>query len=105
MSLPNVPDINPLITLKREEVYHLLLASVAMEEIGMSHIMNAEGEKIQKILQSEEACVENLIQVSKTVDRIMRSIMKNQMLLLCKLEDILNMEVPSGACDEECDEE
>lgn len=36
MSLPNVPDITPRITLKREEVFHLLLTSVAMEEISLS---------------------------------------------------------------------
>lgn len=103
MSLPNVPDINPLITLTREKVFYLLLTSVAMEEISLSHIMNAEGEKIQKILNSNDVCLEDLLLVNKSVDRIMRSIMKNQLLLLCKLEDILSLE-QSGKCHEHDEE-
>jgi len=96
MSLPNVPDINPLITLTREKVFHLLLASVAMEEMSMSHILNAEGEKIQKILASDEVSLEDLLRVNQSVERIMRTMMKNQMLLLCKLEDILSLEQSFG---------
>jgi len=91
MSLPTVPDINPVISLTREEVYHLLLTSVAMEELGLSHIMNAEGEKIQKILNSDEVCLESMLMINRSVERILRSIMKNQLLLLCKLEDILTL--------------
>ncbi|MGR6008320.1 hypothetical protein ACT7CZ_05390 [Bacillus cereus] len=48
MSLPNIPDIEPHITLTREEVINLLLSSIAMEEIGLSHLINAEAEKIKK---------------------------------------------------------
>ena len=92
MSLPTVPDINPSITLTREEVYHLLLASVAMEEIGLANIINAEGDKIQKVLAAEEVCLETLLMIGRSVDRILRAVMKNQLLLLCKLEDILGME-------------
>jgi hypothetical protein len=92
MSLPNVPDINPTITLTREEVYHLLLASVAMEELGLANIMNAEGEKIQKFLSSDEVCLEALVMIGRSVERMMRTVMKSQLLLLCKLEDILWLE-------------
>jgi hypothetical protein len=47
MSMPNIPDITPDIDLKREDVINLLLTSIALEEIGISHILNAEGEKLQ----------------------------------------------------------
>jgi len=97
MSLPSIPDINPTITLTREEVFHLLLASVAMEEMGLANIMNAEGEKIQRVLDSGEICLEALVMIGKSVDRILRSVMKNQILLLCKLEDMLGLcEDPDG---------
>ncbi|REK56576.1 MAG: hypothetical protein C6W55_07460 [Thermobacillus sp.] len=96
MSLPTVPDINPHITLTREEVYHLLLASVAMEEIGLANILSAEGEKIRQVLVSEEGCLEALLMIGKSVDHILRSVMKNQLLLLCKLEDILGMDEDPG---------
>lgn len=102
MALPTVPDINPQITLTREEVYHLLLASVAMEEFSLASIMSAEGEKIQRILNSDEVCLEALVMVGKSVDRILRSVMKNQLLLLCKLEDILRLD--GDPEDDECTE-
>lgn len=45
MSQPNLPNITPNITLSRSSVINLLLASIAMEELGLAHIINAEGEK------------------------------------------------------------
>ncbi|WP_163859565.1 hypothetical protein [Paenibacillus elgii] len=104
MSLPNVPDINPLITLKREEVFHMLLASIAMEEIGLSHVLNAEGEKIQRLLLSEDVCLDDMIRLNKSIERILRSIIKNQMLLQFKLEDVLSLE-PTIGPEEDCHEE
>ena len=46
MSYPNLPNITPTITIKREDVINLLLASIAMEELSLAHIINSEGEKI-----------------------------------------------------------
>lgn len=47
MSLPNIPNITPKISLERCDTINLLLSSIALEEIGLSHILNAEGEKLQ----------------------------------------------------------
>ncbi|WP_308018482.1 hypothetical protein [Bacillus sp. SRB3LM] len=43
MSQPNMPNITPNISLTRDDVVNLLLASIALEEMGLSHIINAEG--------------------------------------------------------------
>jgi len=105
MSLPNVPDIQPKITIKREEAVNLLLVSIALEEIGLSHILNAEGEKIQEVLKHHPS-VSDLLAVNKSVERTLRDVIKTQILLQFKLEDTLELTCPPDCKDdEECDEE
>ena len=41
MSLPSFPNVDPAI--QREDAVNQILSSIAMEELGMSHILNAEG--------------------------------------------------------------
>lgn len=95
MSLPNIPDIKPNINLKREDVINLLLASIALEEIGLSHIINAEGEKLQKAIEQSK-CLEELLAVNASVEKTLRTIIKKEMLLQFKLENVL--EIPDGKC-------
>src|SRR5690625_6968249 len=39
VSQPNIPDIDPNISLTREDAINLLLTSIAMEELGLAHII------------------------------------------------------------------
>ncbi|WP_317851460.1 hypothetical protein [Neobacillus bataviensis] len=50
MSLPNIPNITPLISVSVEQTIPLLLSSIALEELALAHIMNAEAEKLQFVL-------------------------------------------------------
>lgn len=50
MSQPFFPHVTPGVTLNREDAIRLILASIAMEELGLSRILNAEGEKLQYVL-------------------------------------------------------
>ncbi|UHA72719.1 hypothetical protein [Paenibacillus sp. 481] len=92
MSMPNIPDIKPEIVLNRPEVINLLLTSIALEEIGMSHIINAEGEKIQAILKNSCVSLDDALKINNSVEKMLRNIIKHQMLLQFKLEDVISLE-------------
>ena len=102
------PDIVPNINLKREKVINLLLASIALEEISLSHIMNAEGEKIQKVLKMEHTSLRDILKINNSVERMLRNVIKKQMLLQFKLEDVIKLaciEEVEEDCEKECDQD
>ncbi len=97
MSLPTIPTITPSISINRTQVVNLLLASVALEELGLAHIINAEGEKLQAVLGTlpglsvKATSISGLLSVNREVRRMLQTVIKNQMLLQFKLEDILDI--------------
>ncbi|AWX58432.1 MULTISPECIES: hypothetical protein [Brevibacillus] len=73
MSQANLPNITPTITLTRDDAIHLLLSSIAIEELGLGHIINAEGEKLQFILETlpgvtaPPATISDLLNINQSV--------------------------------------
>lgn len=94
MSQPTFPTISPEIT--RDEALNMILVSIASEELGLSHIINAEGEKIQYVLgtlpgsSGTDASVEQVIEVNKSVKCLLDSVMQNQVFLKNKMEKVLD---------------
>ncbi|WP_262384785.1 hypothetical protein [Paenibacillus terrae] len=91
MSIPGIPDINPLISLTRKEVIHMILASIAMEEMGLSSTLHAEGEKIQRFVNDEDVCLQDILQLNRSVERVLRGMVNNQILLQHKTGGRLNI--------------
>ncbi|MCA1055428.1 hypothetical protein LCM10_10570 [Rossellomorea aquimaris] len=97
MSFPNIPNVTPSIDIDREDVINLLLASIAFEELGLAHIINAEAEKIQAVLGTlpgsgvvaKNIC--DLMDVNDSVNKTLKTALKTQMLLQFKLEDVLDI--------------
>jgi hypothetical protein len=95
MSMPNIPDVTPNITIKREQVVNLLLASIAFEELGLAHIINAEGEKIQEVIGGKGCKLDDLLAIDKSVDKVLKDIIKKEILLQFKFDNILEL-IDSG---------
>ncbi|MFT4144800.1 MAG: hypothetical protein QM644_10130 [Mobilitalea sp.] len=95
MSIPNFPIISPEIT--REKALTMILASIAMEELGISHIINAEGEKIQYVLNDlvnktgSAATVDDILCVNKSVESLLDVLMQSQVFLKNKMEKVLEI--------------
>lgn len=73
----------------------MIVASIAMEELALSHIVNAEGEKLQYILgtlsEGHKACAstQEILEVNKSVNKLLDTVMQSQMLLKGKLDSAL----------------
>jgi hypothetical protein len=94
MSMPNIPNITPLIDIDREQALTMLMASIALEEMGLAHIINAESEKIQYVLSAKlpKPCsITELKEINQGVERVIREVMKLQMLLQEKLENVISL--------------
>ncbi|WP_309484973.1 BclA C-terminal domain-containing protein [Bacillus atrophaeus] len=102
MSQPNLPNITPVVTLSRDDTINLLLSSIAMEELGMAHILNAEGEKIQYALETlpgltgPPSTLDDVLNMNASVRDTLDSLMKQELLLGSKLDSIANIPTFAG---------
>ena len=97
--MPSFPPNGANMT--REEALTMIIASIAMEELALSHILNAEGEKLQYILGTLPgtepcACPHEVLSINKSVTALLEAVTQNQMLLKNKLERALE------ACPHPC---
>ncbi|MEI5909246.1 hypothetical protein WAK64_19530 [Bacillus spongiae] len=95
MSLPNFPDpFHGLPSLNKTNTLLFLLASVGQEELALAHIMNAEGEKIQAAVAAfEKDCltIEEVIAVNDNVNDVLKNVIKKEMLLQFKVENVIEL--------------
>ena len=61
-----------------------IVSSVALEQTALSHILNAEGEKIQKIVALAKTA-EELLAVNQSVESMVKSITNLEIVLQGKL--------------------
>ncbi len=103
MSLPSFPNVDPAI--QREDAVNQILSSIAMEELGMSHILNAEGEKMQYILgtlpglSGPAATVQDVLTANESVRGLLETAVQNQIFLKGKMQGALDaspMQGPTG---------
>ena len=67
-----------------------VLQSIALEETAISHILNAEGEKIQKVLSLHNCDCKDILEVNKSVQDTVDKITSLEIVLKAKLDLILN---------------
>jgi|GEM_PF-1817685 len=83
------PDIPPVVPTKpnpRCQAVTDLIESVALEETALSHILNAEGEKMQAIIAKNGVTTEELMKLNTSVNKLINSITRLEMTFQSKLE-------------------
>lgn len=98
-------------SLHKEEFPHVCLKqavtdiveSIAMEEAAISHILSSEGELIRK-LRDMKCSTAELLAANKSINRVIKTTLKMQMLLQFKMEEAEEAFAGIGAF-EECEDE
>lgn len=81
----SMPIITPS-TVTRPQAITDLIESVALEQTGLSHILNAEGEKIQAFVAMAGVSPEQLLLANTSVQHMVNAVSRLEMILQSKLE-------------------
>lgn len=102
MTMPNFPNIPELPDIDICESLGLVVESIALEELALAHLINAEAEKIQKVA-SPEHCASpfEMVKINESVSKALVNVIKLQMLLQFKLENVLD-KLPDVCDDDPC---
>jgi len=100
MPMPTITDIKPDIDIGRDKSTDLLIASVALEELGLAHLINTEAEKIQFVLgtlgdhgprRNDPPAPDELLRLNKSAEKMMRLVIENEIILSFKLESAIEL--------------
>ena len=93
MSMPSFPPCGADLT--KDKALAMIIASIATEELALSHIVNAEGEKLQYILGTLPgrhrpcASTQDILAVNQSAAEVLDTVIQSQKLLKGKLESAL----------------
>ena len=99
MSMPTLIDAIP--NVGREDAINQILATIAMEELSLSHILNAEGEKIQFAVGTlatnrplaGDITIAGLVDLDNSVAATLQAAAANMTALTDKLRVAVNADV------------
>jgi hypothetical protein len=88
MSMPVIAK--PQNPISMEQAVTDLIESIALQETAMSHILNAEGEKMQKALVLEGLDLAHLLEANESAADMVHAVANLELVLKDKLEFIAN---------------
>lgn len=98
MGMPEIPEGKHRPSL--EETIVDLLESIALEEMALAHLMNAEGERLQALVKgysTEQISYLQMQQSCQGTHTLMNSMIMKEWLLFNKLTTVLTIDIPSPA--------
>lgn len=79
-----MPVITPSHTTRCQAITDVI-ESVALQETALSHILNAEGEKLQRAIGMANVTPVQLLQFNRSVEQTIRSVAQLEVILQSKL--------------------
>ena len=86
MSLPKFPKPESILT--REKAIDAILTSIAMEEAALSHVITAESEKINFVIEHarcQNICIDKILEVNKSAASLLEQVNDMQIILKNKM--------------------
>lgn len=80
-----MPVITPSDTTRCQAINDII-ESVALQQAALSHILNAEGEKLQSAVRLEEIGPAELLQFNQSVEKTIRTVAQLEVILQSKLQ-------------------
>lgn len=80
-----MPVIKPG-TITREDAIGEIIESIAMEESSLSHILNAESEKIMAVVENPNTTVDQLMAINRSVKSTIGAVSRIEAMLQAKLD-------------------
>lgn len=77
------PEYCPL---SRRQAITNIIDSVAQEQAALANILDAEGDKLKKLICSSNVCPEVLLAANRSVEKTVREISRLEAVLQSKLE-------------------
>ena len=94
---------------RRSQAVSDVIESIALEECAIAHILNAEGEELQRVVTFQNLCVEDLVCVNNSIIEVIKNVACLEAELKGKLamfEDCLCSRYGGrGGCDCDNDED
>ncbi|EST53758.1 hypothetical protein T458_23635 [Brevibacillus panacihumi W25] len=98
MSIPGIPNIDPKITITRDDAVNLLLSAMAMEQLSLTQILAVEGDKIKYALGTlpgagyeSDVTMDELMTIDTSVKETLDTAIRLEMLLQSRLETLLQL--------------
>lgn len=76
-----------------------ILESIALEEAAIAHVINAEGEKIQKVVKECDVSIHELLEINRSVEEVIEKFVSLESVLTDKLEIVKCMLNDINKCD------
>lgn len=101
MGMPNIPsEITTDVNIDKKDLTKLLLISIALEEISLSHLLNTQGEIIQAYLHHHKCPthikLDELLKVNRNVAETLRILLEKEKTLKDKLLYVIQFDEESS---------
>lgn len=83
-------------TATRTQAITDIIEAIALQETALSHILNAEGEKMQAVIAMEDISGAELLELNRSVELLVGAVTRLEIILQSKLELVEPTAITAG---------